>query len=114
MLPFRQRLTFEQRRAEKARITHISHDRVPIIVEAGSRETPRSDKEKFLVPYDLTAAQFLFVLRKRIRLNAQDSLFLMINGMMVTSSTTVHDLYDRYADEDGFLYVTYTTENTFG
>ncbi len=114
MLPFRRRLTFDQRRSEKERISHLCRDRVPIIVERGSRDTPRSDKEKFLVPYDLTAAQFLFVLRKRIKLSSRDSLYLLVNGVMVTASTTMHELYGRHVDEDGFLYVTYTTENTFG
>ena len=80
----------------------------------GSRETPRSDKEKFLVPHDLTVAQFMFVLRKRIKLNSQTALFLLVNGSLVTSHTTMYELYEKFADDDGFLYVTYTTENTFG
>ena len=114
MIPFRRRLTPEQRRSEKERITHHCTDRVPVIVEVGSRETPQSDREKFLVPCDLTAAQFIFVLRKRIRLTPRDALFLLVDNAVPKATTTMKELYDRHAEEDGFLYVTYTTESTFG
>lgn len=114
MLPFRKRLTFDQRRAERDRVMHMCRERVPVIAEVGSRETPRSDKEKFLVPRDLTISQFLFVLRKRIRLAAKDSLFLLVNETMVPASTTMRELYERHVEPDGFLYITYTIENTFG
>lgn len=114
MLPFRTRLTLEQRRSERGRIANIHPDRIPVIVEAGSRDTPRADKEKFLVPNDLTVAQMLFVLRKRIPLDSSRSLFLLVNGTFATPTTTLRELHERHREEDGFLYITYTTENTFG
>ena len=114
MLPFRTRLTFEQRRRENERITSAHRGRVPVIAEAGSRDTPRSDKEKFLVPEDLTAAQLTFVLRRRMRLDASQSLFLLVDGALVHAHATVRELHRKHAEADGFLYATYTTENTFG
>ena len=114
MLPFRHRLTLEQRRAEHTRIQRHCQDRIPVVVEAGSRDTRRSDKEKFLVPLDLTTAQLTFVLRKRIGLQSGESLFLLVNGTLAPSSTTMSEFHQRHVGEDGFLYVVYTTENAFG
>lgn len=48
MLMFRSRLTLEQRKVERRRIAEFCTNRVPIIAEPGSCDTPRSDKEKFL------------------------------------------------------------------
>lgn len=83
-------------------------------MEAGGRDTPRVDKEKFLVPFDLTISHLAFVVRKRLRMDSSTALFLLVNGNLPTSSSTMATLYDSHASEDGFLYIVYTTENTFG
>ena len=59
-------------------------------------------------------AKFIFIIRKRINLEPSQSLFIMINNSMVVGSRLISDVYDDMKDEDGFLYVTYTSENTFG
>jgi GABA(A) receptor-associated protein len=112
MLPFRRRLTLDQRRHEFARVQH--YERVPLILERGSRETPAIDKEKFLVPRDLTVGQLTFVVRKRLKLDATRTIFLLVSNQLLTSTTTIASVYDRHRNEDGFLYVTYTFENAFG
>jgi len=33
---------------------------------------------------------------------------------LAASSMTISSLYDSYKDPDGFLYLTYCSENTFG
>ena len=62
----------------------------------------------------MTMAKFIFIIRKRINLEPSQSLFIMINNSMVVGSRLISDVYDDMKDEDGFLYVTYTSENTFG
>ncbi|KVH99145.1 Autophagy protein Atg8 ubiquitin-like protein [Cynara cardunculus var. scolymus] len=52
---------------------------------------------RYLVPADLTVGQFVYVVRKRIKLTAMMSA-----------------IYEENKDEDGFLYMTYSGENTFG
>jgi GABA(A) receptor-associated protein len=90
------------------------HRFVPLIMERGSKDAPHIDKEKFLVPVDLTMAQLSFVVRKRLQMRAGDALFLMVNNTLCTSTATAGSMYDTHRDTDGFLYVTYTLENTFG
>ena len=41
-------------------------------------------------------------------------LFIFINDTMPTTADTVSIVYDTHKDEDGFLYVKYSGENTFG
>ena len=88
--------------------------RVPNVFEPGAQTTPRIDKEKFLVPFELTMAQLAFVVRRRLEMNSSTGLFLSVQNTLPTTSMCVKEVYDRYVDEDGFLYVTYSTENTFG
>ena len=114
MLPFRQRLTEDQRKREFLRVSDKLHRFVPIIMERGTRETPRIDREKYLVPVDLTMAQLSFVVRKRLQLKGSDALFLLVNKTVCPATRLAGDMYDAHRDPDGFLYVTYTLENTFG
>lgn len=37
------------------------------------------DKRKFLVPSDITVAQFTWIIRKRIQLPAEKAIFLFVN-----------------------------------
>ena len=71
-------------------------------------------KKKYLVPNELTAGQFMYVIRRRIKLEPSKALFIFINGTIPCSSTLMIELYEKYKDQDGFLYITYNGENVFG
>jgi GABA(A) receptor-associated protein len=59
----------EDRISESTRIRAKYPDRVPCIVEKAEKsDIPTIDKKKFLVPSDLTIGQFVYVIRKRIKL----------------------------------------------
>jgi len=72
-------------------------------------------QKKFLVPVDLTIGQFVYVIRKRIKLAPEQAIFLFVStGTLPPSVAALQAVYDMYKDEDGFLYMTYSGENTFG
>ena len=105
----------ETRKAESQKIRTKYPDRVPIIVEKeGNSDIAEIDKKKYLVPSDLTMGQFQYVLRKRIKLDQTKALFIFINNTLPPTSSLISQIYDDKKDEDGFLYVTYSSENTFG
>ena len=41
-------------------------------------------------------------------------LAIIIHTMFVTAAAMMSAIYEEYKDEDGFLYMTYSSENTFG
>jgi GABA(A) receptor-associated protein len=91
-------------------------DRVPLIIKPS--ETDRNsypiDKSKYITPRDLMLAQLQQIIRKRIRFPPEKALFLFINNKMYPVTAIVGSLYDSNKDKDGFLYVTYCQESTFG
>ena len=72
------------------------------------------DKTKYLVPSDLKMNQFLFIVRKRLKLKPHEAIFLLVNDQLCPSNMSFFEIYEKHADEDGFLYIIYTSENTFG
>jgi GABA(A) receptor-associated protein len=113
---YRTEFPFEKRRDEASRIKLKYTDRVPVIVERrqGCESVPSLDKSKFLVPSDLTMGQFIYVIRKRIKLSPDKAIFVFVNCVLPSASDLLSTIYDTHKDSDGFLYVTYSSENTFG
>jgi GABA(A) receptor-associated protein len=113
---FKTKHTFEYRFAEAQRIKKKFPMRIPIIVEKSNtnKTLPFIDKNKFLTPSDLTLGQFYYVIRKRIKLDSNAALFFFINDAMFPVASMIDHIYNENKDEDGFLYITYTSENTFG
>lgn len=106
-------------------------------------------ESRYLVPADLTVGQFVYVVRKRIKLSAEKAIFVFVNNVLpptgefeysydpffffllgsfflkftkgcllnlcsVSTAALMSAIYEENKDEDGFLYMTYSGENTFG
>lgn len=93
---------------------------------------------RYLVPADLTVGQFVYVVRKRIKLSAEKAIFVFVkdtlpstgesdlffseslisvkhcNKFFCTTGALMSAIYEENKDEDGFLYMSYSGENTFG
>ncbi|XP_035539977.1 uncharacterized protein LOC118344158 [Juglans regia] len=82
--------------------------------KAERSDIPYIDKKKYLVPADLTVGQFVYIIRKRIKLSAEKTIFIFVDNVLPPTGTIRSTIYDQKKDEDGFLYVTYSGENTFG
>ena len=112
---FKMKYSFKDRCIESNRIMVKYLTRVPVICERSSRcDGPLLDKNKYLVPQDLTLRQFIFVIRKRLKLTPEKTIFLFIGNKVPQNSQLLSEAYEEYKDDDGFLYITYSFENTFG
>ena len=113
--PFKDKHPFEKRLLESSRIMEKYPNRIPVICECVGGEVPDIDRKKYLVPSDLSMAGFLYVIRKRISISSEKSIYIFVGGnIMVSGSQTLGTVYEKYKDLDGFLYTCYSGENTFG
>ena len=115
MKSFKDSHTVEERTNESTKIIAKYPQRIPIIVErATGCRLNNIQKNKYLAPRDMAMCQFVFTVRKKIELQPSEAIFLMVNGQLVQSSILLAEIYEKHKDEDGFLYIVYTSENTFG
>lgn len=91
-------------------------DRVPLIIQPSKNDKDLYpiDKSKYITPRDLTLMQLQQIIRKRIRFPPEKALFMFINNKIFPITSMVGNIYDDNKDSDGFLYITYCQENTFG
>ena len=115
MTDFKNKHNFDKRLNESKLITEKYPDKVPIIVERlKNSDIPDIDKKKYLVPKDLTTGQFIYVIRRRIKLEKEKAIFVFIKDILPPTSATIEQLYEDNKDDDGFLYIVYSGENAFG
>mmetsp|Transcript_35038 Transcript_35038/g.56253 ORF Transcript_35038/g.56253 Transcript_35038/m.56253 type:complete len:118 (-) Transcript_35038:565-918(-) len=112
---FKKEHSLQERKQKATRVLLKYSDRVPVICERDPKSSiDEMERSKILVPRELTVAQFVKVIRKRIKLTAEQSIFLFINDTLVVNGKMMADVYQEHKDDDGFLYISYSAENSFG
>ena len=113
---FCEKHNYEKRKNESSRMRVKYPERVPVIIEKAFNDTylDSLDKIKYLVPCDLTVGQLMYVVRRRLKLEPEKALFFLVNETMPAATALVSAIYKDQKDADGFLYITYSSESTFG
>ena len=114
-MSFKEKHTIDKRIKESEKIRKKYPDRIPVICEKNEKSKIQDiDKKKYLVPHDLTIGQFVYVIRKKIKLKPEKAIFIFVNNKLPSPNLLMSNIYKDHKDEDGFLYLTYSSENTFG
>ncbi|KAJ3543761.1 hypothetical protein NMY22_g3025 [Coprinellus aureogranulatus] len=107
----------EKRKAEAERIRQKYPDRIPVICEKADRtDIPTIDKKKYLVPSvrptlssfkgsaltrdvhdkDLTVGQFVYVIRKRIKLAPEKAIFIFVDEVLPPTAALMSAIYEEH------------------
>lgn len=111
---FRDRFTKEQRQQEYKNIREHYPDRIPVIIdiEGGGLYLKR---RKYLVERDMLFANFAHVIRQRLCVSPNESLFFFYENTIPCQSHTLGQIFNEHGVScDGFFVLTVAKENTFG
>ncbi|KER27580.1 hypothetical protein T265_05397 [Opisthorchis viverrini] len=87
---------FEKRLEEGEKIRNKYPNYVPVIIEKSPRARVADlDKNKYLVPSDLTVGQFYFLIRKRVSLEPDAALYFFVDNTIPPTSATMGALYEQ-------------------
>lgn len=111
---YKKEYTLEKRIEECRLIVAKYPERVPVIIERGNEKIKRISKKKFLVPVGLKVSEFVYIIRKRLELKPEEALFIFIENALPSYNEEMGNIYNKFKDTDGFLYVLYSKESTFG
>ncbi|KAK0413912.1 hypothetical protein QR680_007054 [Steinernema hermaphroditum] len=114
---YKERRMLSQRKRLFAEVTQKNPGKIPLIIERlrGEKYLPVIDRCQFLVTETTTVAELTAVIRRRLVLTSDQSLVIFINEKTIPSPlTSMWKLYEDERDEDGFMYVTYSSQSYFG
>jgi GABA(A) receptor-associated protein len=77
-------------------------------------DVPDIRKNKYLIPYDYSIANVMFLIRKSIQIRQEQAIFLFIENQIPPQTMLLQQAYEKYKSPDGLLRITYALENTFG
>jgi hypothetical protein len=111
-IPFKN-TNFEERKEQALGLIKKYPERCPIIVTSNNN-TININQHKFLVPKDLTLSQFTHIIKNRNNITPITALFAFINKAAPIPTQRIGVLHKKYKNDDYFLYIDITSENTFG
>ena len=85
-------------------------NKIPVLVRDSNSKT----QLKLLVPKNMFISQIIYIIRKKIKLNEHEAIYILVNNKMPPGTSRINEIYNTHRDSDGLLYITYTKENTFG
>jgi len=113
-MTFKLKNPFQFRKDEAQRLLQKYPDKVPIICEKMYSSDPDIAKIKYLIHRHVKLAYFIHLIRKNHFINKNEAIFIIINGVIPSSSCYFDQLYEQFKDEDGLLYINYSIESVFG
>ena len=122
---FKDEHPFEKRKAEAERIRQKYADRIPVsssihtvllypsvplrtrhftddvVTQVICEKVEKSDiatidKKKYLVPADLTVGQFVYVIRKRIKLSPEKAIFIFVDEVLPPTAALMSSIYEEH------------------
>ena len=117
---YKKNTPLEERKQKSEKMLSMYPNRIPVIVEMSTSSSSytsyiqASHKIKYLVPYDICLGQLIKIIRDKIKLDKTKGLFFFIQNKLLPPSSVIGEIYKDYGDEDGFLYIEFCEENTFG
>ena len=111
---FKKTYDFNTRYNQCSNIIQKYPNRIPIILEhkPSSRSYTQHNTKKYLVPKHVTIGQFVYIIKKKLDMRTDDeSLFFSIHDTLPEITATLHEIYEQYKDNDGYLYILYFNEN---
>ena len=120
---FKQEFSLERRKEESAKFQRRHPEYIPIILYKIKETDPDVPKHKYLIKREDPASKFIMHVRNLmtdetaenpISLKPNEALFFFTGNEQFSGQVQVGNVYDQHKDEDGFLYIQYGLEHTFG
>lgn len=120
---YREARPYEERYDSFKKIKKLHPDKIPIICLSSLNncfEGYENACYKLLVPREKIFMEFIYLLRKKIKLKSYQALIVLVNGThLPMASMTIAEVYEQYVENegilnDGFLYLEFCNENVFG
>ena len=113
---FKDQYTTEQRIQKSTHLMIKYPTYIPVICEVFNNDKQLVlDKTRYITPGSITVGQFLYTIRKRIKLDASSALFVFTESTTIPSTgQLMSELHAEHKSDCNFLYLKVSKQSTFG
>ena len=115
---YKKEFTKNERIQQSSKLKEKNKGFIPVICEKDKKSDTKYIKTRYLLKREHTVSEFMNELTKRLELESHEALFLNANckeqKIALVGNITFGEIYDKYKDEDGFLYLIYSKEVVWG
>jgi len=128
--------TLEERIVYSKRLLSKYPDRIPVVIE--KTEFVSLDNYKYLLPCNLLVSEFMCIIKTKMNkaLDEKKAIFTFVKSfqpkaendrssvggtcksnesyLLIPMNQTIQEIYNIHKNTDGFLYIKFGAENTFG
>jgi len=91
---------------------------VPCIINIEAKDALKlkqpATELRILVNSNYSFGKLHCVLRKKIGLKQTEAMYLFVNNILIPNTWLINDIYNKYKNKDGFLYIDLRLLETFG
>lgn len=106
---FKCRHTLDDRLAMTRQLIKERPHAVPVVLQ-----TPTAPPKRLEAPRKSSFGDLAWTLRQAMKIAPHQALYFMVDDELPRLTSTMEQVYEQYADFDGFLYITARMESTFG
>lgn len=118
---YKERVSYDKRCKDSNKIISKYHEHVPLIVDYSIDFILHDKQYKFLIPYNTNVTTVIYYIRKNLKLEAYEAIFVFIDDMLLSNTSSIGEIYEQYLikheikkNDDKYLYSYVSKENTFG
>ena len=107
---------FETRKKESENLLKTHIDKLPIILEKDPAcKIEKLQKTKYLLSKNSTISELMVLIKKKTKISEGEALFLQARTKYsLQAESTIEEIYEKFKNNDGFLYIMYTAELIMG
>mmetsp|Transcript_5095 Transcript_5095/g.9477 ORF Transcript_5095/g.9477 Transcript_5095/m.9477 type:complete len:128 (-) Transcript_5095:160-543(-) len=114
---FQNEVSLEDRKEKSRGILGKHPHCVPVFLESTATTNPNVTpiQLKVVIEKRITVMHFMTLIRQKVNLEPTTALFYFVGRKhKLTGDQLMGEVYDQYADEDGFLYISCSDQDTMG
>ena len=109
--------SLEQRKKDCAKIMSIYPNKIPVVIDKNPNfpNSVNITKNKLIISEDFTVSELLkTIIQKYLPINSEQDITLYVTpaNIPISASGDMKTFYKTYKDEDGFLYLKYSTKTS--
>ena len=109
-----QRTPLEIRKKQGISILQKHKGRIPIILGLPQNSRLKIPKTKLLAKKEIKVREFLLKVHSNSKIPKDKTLFLYSQKKLLNPQMVLENIYEKYACEDGFLYLTLSEMSSLG